>query len=430
MDDPSSNKSFWGLVAALIILVILSCIFSISESSFLGVNRLRLRLLRNKKDKKALRTGKLLDKKEQLINTLLVANDVVNVLISSLITSVSIKLFGANGVGLATLIATVILLIFGEITPKTISTRCPDKIAFALSGFITVLYYILYPFIKVITFFSRLILRMLGVKTTNKKQTYTEEDIKNYFEYGMESGVLERTESSMMNLVLKFTDLEAQDIMIPRTKIRALTLDTTYNEIIEISGRTGFTRFPVYKNSIDDIVGIVYLKDLLKVKNNSVNFSVKDIMRPPVFIPGTQKMSMVQKVLSENRQSIAIVVDEYSGTDGIVTASDISRQIFSTRDEKTLRGKVFSFANIEDKNDFEINGSVLLIDMKNALNIPLVSRINETIGGWFIERIDRMPEVEDSVEYKGYRFTVKKIQSHRIERMQIQKLEENREETE
>ncbi|MCF0242745.1 MAG: DUF21 domain-containing protein [Treponema sp.] len=425
--DPLPDKSFWGLVVALIVLVALSCIFSISESSFLGVNRLRLRLLRNKKDKKAVRTGKLLDKKEQLINTLLVANDIVNVLVSSLITTVSLKLFGSKGVGIATLAATVVLLIFGEITPKTISTRCPDKIAFGLSGFVTVLFYIMYPIIKVITCISRMILRMFGIKTTKKKQTYTEEDIKNYFDYGVENGVLEKTENSMMNSILKFTDLEAQDIMIPRTKIRALKTDSTYNHIIEISGKTGFTRFPVYKDSIDDIVGIIYLKDLLKVKNNTEGFSVKQIMRPPVFIPGTQKMSQVQKILSENRQSIAIVVDEYSGTDGIVTASDISRQIFSTNNEHTLRGKVFDFGSIEDKNNFEINGSVLLIDMKNALGIPLVSKINETIGGWFMEQIDRMPDNEDFIEYKGYRFTVRKIQAMRIERMQIQKIEETKE---
>ncbi|MCQ2585136.1 MAG: hemolysin family protein [Treponema sp.] len=429
MPDATKSESFWPLVVFLVILISLSCIFSISESSFLGINRLKLRLLRNQKNKKAVRTGKLLDKKEQLINTLLVSNDLVNILISSLITAVSLKLFGEKGVGIATIVATVLLLIFGEITPKTISTRCPDQIAFALSGFITVLFYIMRPVIIVVTFLSRCILRLMGIKPTKKKQTYTEDEIKSYFDMGTEAGALEENESNMMSRVLKFTDLEVQDIMIPRTKITTVSLDSTYRDVLELSGRTGFSRFPVVKKSIDDIVGVLYLKDLLAYKTKPEEFSVTRVMRKPIFIPGTKNMSAVQNLLVENRQTMAIVVDEYSGTDGLVASEDISRKIFSRPEEKTLRGKVFHFAEIENQDDFEINGSVLILDLQSALNISLESKINETIGGWFTEQIDRMPEVNDCIEYKGFCFTVKKIQAHRIERIQIQKnlKEENNE---
>lgn len=432
MDVPvaSGSNSFWPLAVLLVILIALSCIFSISESSFLGINRLKLRLLRNQKNKKAVRTSKLLDKKEQLINTLLVSNDLVNILISSLITAVSLKLFGEKGVGIATVVATILLLIFGEITPKTISTRCPDQIAFALSGFINVLFYIMRPVIIVVTFFARSILRLFGIKPTKKKQTYTEEEIRSYFDMGTETGALEENESSMMSRVLKFTDLEVQDIMIPRTKITTISINSTYRDVLELSGRTGFSRFPVVRKSIDDIAGVLYLKDLLSYKTKPEEFSVARVMRQPIFIPGTKNMSAVQSLLVENRQTMAIVVDEYSGTDGVVASEDISRKIFSRPEEKTLRGKVFQFDEIENQNDFEINGSVLMLDLQTALNITLESKINETIGGWFIEQIDRMPEVNDSVEYKDYRFVVKKIQARRIERIQIVKLENSREETE
>lgn len=421
MDVPvaSSGLSSWQLVVLLVILITLSCIFSISESSFLGINRLKLRLLRNQKNKKAVRAGKLLDKKEQLINTLLVANDIVNIFVSSLITAVSLKLFGEKGVGIATVVATVLLLIFGEITPKTISTRCPDKIAFALSGFLTVFFYIMRPVIIVVTFISRCILRLFGIKPAKKKQTYTEEEIKTYFDIGTESGALEESESSMMNRVLKFTDLEAQDLMIPRTKITFVNMDATFRDILELSERTGFSRFPVQRKSIDDIAGIIYLKDMLRYKNRPEEFSVKGVMRQPIFIPGTKNMSTIQSLLIENRQTMAIVVDEYSGTDGLITSEDISREIFSRPEEKTLRGKVFRFEEMENQDDFEINGSVLILDLQNALNIPFESKINETIGGWFTEQIDRMPEAGDFVDYRDYRFVVKKIQSRRIERIQI-----------
>ncbi|MBR1639522.1 MAG: HlyC/CorC family transporter [Treponema sp.] len=409
------------LFIILIVLITLSMLFSIAESSFLGMNKLRLRVLRKNRDKKALKAGRLMDKKEKLINTLLVSNEIVNILVSSIITSIALSLFGQKGVGIATLVATVLLLIFGEITPKSISTRCPDKIAYGLSGFISIIYFIMHPIVVVITFISNLILRLFGIKVDAKKQSYTEEEIKTFFDMSSESGIIEEDENRMMTQVFKFGDLEAQDIMVPRTKIRAVSQDATYRDVIELSQRLGFTRFPVYRKSIDDIIGVIYLKDMLPYKNHQQDFNIQKVMRPPLFILGTKKMSSVQELLFQNNQSMAVIVDEYSGTDGILTEKDISREIFSLPGDNTLRGKVFDFDAVEDKKDFEINGSVLIRDLREDLHIDLKSSVNETIGGWFTEQIDRMPEKNDLVEFSGWLFRVVKIQSHRIERLRISK---------
>ena len=411
-----------GLIIVLVILITLSLLFSISESSILGMNKLRLRILRKNKDKRALRVGKLLDHKERLINSLLVSNDIVNIFLSSLITSIALETFGEKGVGIATLIATLLLLIFGEITPKTISTRCPDKIAYGLSLFVKTVVMIMTPVVAVVTFIARCVLALVGIKTNQKKQSYTEEEIKTFFDMSSESGVIDAGENRMMSQVFKFSDLEAQEIMVPRTKIKAVPDTATYRDIIELSQRVGFRRFPVYSESIDDIVGVVYLKDMLKYKDSQETFKLKDVMRPPLFILGTKKMTAVQELLFENHQSMAIIVDEYSGTDGVITEKDISREIFALPGDNSLRGKVFDFDVVENKNDFEINGSVLLRDLREDLHITLESNINETIGGWFTEQIDRMPKKGDEVEYENWRFIVKKIQSHRIERMQIKKV--------
>ena len=409
------------LIIVLVILITLSMLFSISESSILGMNKLKLRILRKKKDKKAIRISKLLEHKEKLINTLLVSNDLVNIFVSSLITSVALSIFGEAGVGYATITATILLLLFGEITPKTISTRCPDKIAYALSGFVKVVYYIMQPIVFVVTHISRFFLRLIGIKTKNKKPSYTEEDIMTFFDLSSESGLIEEDENRMLNKVFKFTDLEAQDIMVPRTKIRALAEDVTYRQVVELSQRLGFTRFPVYRKSIDDIIGILYLKDLLQYKDHPQDFDIKRIVRPPLFIIGTKKISSVQNMLFENHQSMAIIVDEYSGTDGLITEKDISRQIFALPGDKSLRGKVFEYNSIEDKNDFEINGLVLLSVLRKDLHIDLDSKINETIGGWFTEQINRMPQTGDKITFQGWTFTVQKIQSNRIERIKLQK---------
>lgn len=427
-DPVSVHSSYLILLIISVVLIILSMIFSISESAFLGMNKLRLKVLKENHDKRALRVGKLLNEKEKLINTLLVSNDLVNILLSSIITAMALNLFGDKGVGLSTLVATVLLLIFGEITPKTIATKIPDDIAYLFSGFISFVVLIMNPIVVVITGISRTILKLFGIKTTKIKQSYTEEEIKTFFDLSSEKGIIEKDENRMMNLVFKFSDLEAQDIMVPRIKIKAIPVTSNYHSVIELSQRLGFSRFPVYNDSIDDIIGIIYLKDIISYKNRQSDFDVKKVMRPPLFILGTKKMSSVQQMLFENRQSMAVVVDEYSGTDGIITEKDISREIFALPGDTTLRGKVFSFDDIENQYDFEINGSVLLLDLQNALHIPLNSEINETIGGWFIEKINRMPIENDKIEFSGYHFIVKKIQSHRIERIRIVKLHEKEEE--
>lgn len=416
------------IVIILIVLIILSMLFSISESSFLGMNKLRLRILRKNKNKRAMIAGRLLDRRERLINTLLVSNDIVNIFLSSIITSIAVEVFGQKGVGIATLIATLLLLIFGEITPKTVSTRCPDRIAYALAPFVQVVVVIMHPVVEVVTFIARCALRIFGIKTNQKKQSYTEEEIKTFFDMSSESGIIEENENRMMSQVFKFSDLEAQQIMVPRTKIRAVAHDATYRDIVELSQRLGFTRFPVYRKSIDDIVGIIYLKDMLAYKQNPQCFDLQKVMRPPLFILGTKKITSVQELLFDSHQSMAIIVDEYSGTDGVITEKDISREIFALPGDDSLRGKVFDFDNVEDKSNFTINGSVLLRDLKEDLHIPLESSINETIGGWFAEQIDRMPQSGDTVEFEGFLFTIKKIQAHRVERIQISKLPEQNKE--
>ncbi len=391
------------------------------------MNKLRLRILRKNKDKRALRAGKLLDKKEHLINTILISNDLVNIFLSAILTSISLSLFGQKGVTIATFTATILLLIFGEITPKTIATRCPDPIAYGLSGFVNVFVKLMHPLVFVITAFAQLVLRIFGIKPDKHKKSYTEEEIKTFFEMSSESGIIEEDENRFMNQIFKFSDLQAQDIMVPRTRIKVVPYTATYRDIIELSQRLGFTRFPVCRKSVDDIIGIIYLKDMIKYRDCPGEFKLQQVMRPPLFILGTKTMSQVQQMMFDNHQSIAIIVDEYSGTDGIVTEKDISREIFAMPGDDSLRGKVFDFDNVEDKHDFEINGSVLLRVLKDDLKINLTSDINETIGGWFTEKINRMPVTGDVLEYEGWSFEVKKIQAHRIERMRIFKLQQEEE---
>ncbi len=277
------------LLIAAVILILLSLSFSAAESAFLSINKLRVRSLRNQKNRRAVRVWKLLCNKERLINTLLVGNNIVNITLSSIITYISLRLFGKAGVGIATFVATLLLLVFGEISPKTFATRHPEAIAFFFSGFIQVLEVILSPVVFILTGFSSGLLLLLKVDTKKKELSFTEEEIKTLIEVGSEQGVIENDEKNMMHRVFKFKDLAAKDIMIPRKNIRAIPLDATYSQVIEISERYSVSRFPVYKKDIDDIVGILYLKDLLFYMHEPQNFSAQKVMRPPLFILATKK---------------------------------------------------------------------------------------------------------------------------------------------
>lgn len=414
MDDyPSDNLIILLLVA--ITCIVLSSLFSASESAFLGLNKLRVHFLREKGDKRAIRAGKLLERKEELLNMLLVGNEIVNVTLSVVLTSIFLKLFGAAGLGIATSIATVLLLIFGEITPKSLTTRYPEKSSFFLSRFVWFFFYFLRPFVIIFTSISRLFLKIFGISTKKKQATFTEEEIKTFIDVGGEEGVLENGEKNMMNRVFKFTDLNATDIMVPRCDVIGIEIKASYRDIIQLSERTRISRFPVYtEDGIDNILGVLYVKDLLFFRGAKEDFSVEKLMRPPLFIPGTTKMSSIQEMMRKNKQSFAVVIDEYSGTDGILTTEDIEREIFGAIADDFQKAGDPTSVHIKNPDDNLLDGSARLIDLADELHLKLESRDNETIGGYICEVLGHIPVPGEFIEVGEYRFEVSSMDRLRI----------------
>ena len=414
MDDyPSDNLIILLLIA--ITCIVLSSLFSASESAFLGLNKLRVHFLREKGDKRAIRAGKLLERKEELLNMLLVGNEIVNVTLSVVLTSIFLKLFGAAGLGIATSIATVLLLIFGEITPKSLTTRYPEKSSFFLSRFVWFFFYFLRPFVIIFTSISRLFLKIFGISTTKKQATFTEEEIKTFIDVGGEEGVLENGEKNMMNRVFKFTDLNATDIMVPRCDVIGIETKASYRDIIQLSERTRISRFPVYtEDGIDNILGVLYVKDLLFFRGAKEDFSVEKLMRPPLFIPGTTKMSSIQEMMRKNKQSFAVVIDEYSGTDGILTTEDIEREIFGAIADDFQKAGDPTSVHIKNPDDNLLDGSARLIDLADELHLKLESRDNETIGGYICEVLGHIPVPGEFIEVGEYRFEVSSMDRLRI----------------
>ncbi|MGP1587034.1 MAG: hemolysin family protein [Treponemataceae bacterium] len=409
-----------GLLVTAAVLIIFSMIFSAGESAFLSINKLRLKFLRNKGDKKAVRAARLLDKKEKLLNTILVGNNLVNISLSAIITFVCIELFGITGLGLATLAVTVILLIFGEILPKSIAIHYPEKIAFTLAPFIEFVGIFVTPFVFILTKTVRFIAKIFHINIEAKKVSFTEEDIKQYIKVGEEEGILENGEKIMMNRVFKFRDLSAHDIMTPRTKIKAIPIDISYRNLIEFYEKTNISRFPVYKANLDDIKGILYMKDVLFSKTDGRTFKAKDIMRPPLFILENKKMSSVQEMMDKNSESIAVVIDEYSGTAGVLTKKDIAKEIFGYIYDEFDTVKPPQIKKISD-NQIIADGSVRLVEINEIFSTSLKSKNYETLNGFLTEIFDGFPEVENVIKIDPIEFKILDVGERKINKILITK---------
>ena len=424
--DPSQPDlyRFLPLLVCSVVLILLSMTFSGTESAFLSINKLRVRFLHNKKNVKAMRVWKLLQDKERLINTLLVANNIVNISLSAILTYIALGLFGSAGVGIATLAATVLLLIFGEITPKVIATHHPEAIAFFAAPLVELLEKILYPLVAVFTSFSRFCLKLLQVDSQKKTVSFTEEEIKTLLDVGGEQGIFENSEKTMMRRVFKFTDLEAKDIMIPRKDIKALQVSAGYKDIIEFSQRHYLSRFPLYQRDIDDIVGVIYIKDLLAYKDRQEEFSAREVMRPPLFILETKKMSSIQQMLRENHQSMAIVIDEYSGTYGLLTTEDFVREIFGPIGDENKPYARRSEVKVSNVESDVVSGLSRLSDLNEQLGIRLDSRRSETIGGYIAECLGHIPQAGEYMEREGFRFSVKAMDDKRVAEVLLERLQD------
>ncbi len=412
-----NSKTIILLVVAAI-LVFLSMLFSASESAFFSVNKLRVRFLRNQKHKGAMRAGKLLDNKDKLLNTVLVGNNIVNIALSAILTSIALEMFGPAGVGYATLATTVLLLIFGEITPKTLGTQHPESIAFALSRFLVFFSILFRPLIVIFSSFSHMLIKIFGIKSGEKQASFTEEEIKTLIEVGEEEGVLEERERHMLHRVFSFTDLAARDIMTPRTEISFISETATYVEVLQLAKSSKLSRFPVLGKDIDDIKGILYIKDMLSYQKDPASFSLKKAMREALYISETKNMTTIQQLFRAKTQSIAVVLDEYSGTAGIITKEDISREIFGVVGDE-YEAPVEQLHVEMTNSEVLVSGKSRLSELAEQFEIKLESEYHETIAGYIMEALDRLPQEGDSIVHEGFSFTVKKLEKKRISKVLI-----------
>ena len=370
------------LLVSLLALFLLSMFFSSAETAFLSLNKLKLRFLRERNNRAAARAEKILQNKQKFLSTILIGNSIVNIAISVVLTAAALRIFGDSGLGIAVAAGTVLLLIFGEILPKSIALVYPDALSLAFARFILLLMALLSPAVTLFSAVTGVLLRLCGIREAQNTATVTEADLREFFQAREESGFIGSDERTVLTNILRYGDFSVRSVMTPRRDIAAIHISASASEIIELSKKSRFSRFPVYSTNIDDIQGFFYIKDFLfssEYLDGSAAFQVSAYLRKPLFVFETTKLAQVEKKFHTEQQTMAIVLDEYGGTAGLITVEDVSEEIFgSILDEYDVRAGVNTHTVAADISiHADTAGTAQAVPNNTSTALPTVSKLGQ-----------------------------------------------------
>lgn len=403
-------------LGALIILLMLSAFFSSAETSLTTANRVRIKALADEGSKNAKRTMKILETPGKMLSTILIGNNIVNITASSLATALCIKLLGSSFIGAVTALMTVLVLLFGEITPKTAATTNPEKWALAYSPVIQALMVVMTPVIFVVDKLSAALIRLLHINAENARHPMTENELKTYVEVSHEAGAIESEEREMILNVFDLGDSLAKDIMIPRIEMTMVDVDASYTKLQNLFKNTMYSRIPVYEEDKDHIIGSVNLKDFF-LHAKRTDFCIRDIMRDIYYTYETKKTDDLLIEMRESANNIAVVLDEYGAAAGMITLEDLLEEIVGEiRDEYDEEEE--ELLKEIDAHTYDIAGSMKLDDINDALSTTFESDDYDSIGGIMIERLDHIPKKGESVTLDdGTKITASVMNKNRIMRV-------------
>ena len=414
-------------LVCIVVLVFLSAFFSSSETALVTANRIRMKNLAENGDKRAAKVLKVTSDSGKMLSAILIGNNIVNLSASSIATILAIDLFGDIGSGIATGVLTIIILIFGEVSPKTMATIKADSFALAIAGIIDILMFLLTPIIFVINKMASFVLWVLRINPKDADTAMSEDEIRTIIDESQESGEIEDEEREMIHNVFDFGDSLAKEVMVPRIDMAFVQVDSTYEELIELFREDKFTRLPVYDDSTDHVIGIINMKDLLLI-DNSESFSVRDIIREPYFTYEHKNTADLFMEMRKNSISLAIVLDEYGVTAGLVTLEDLLEEIVGEIRDEYDTDEVDAIVQIGER-EFLVQGATNLDDVSDELGVEFESDDYDTIGGYCLELLDHLPEKNEIVFTEdGVLLKIEEVDKNRIERISIKLPEKNTEE--
>lgn len=403
----------------ILLCIVMSAYFSATETAFNTFNKIRVKNLAEKGNKKAIRALELADSYDTLISTILIGNNIVNILAASLSTLYFAKILAGTAVAsyytaISTAVMTLLVLTFGEICPKTIAKQSPDKFVLFSTPFISMLVVIFKPLSAVFKQLQNLLGKLFKVE---EDQGMTEEDLISIIDEATEGGDLDVEEGDLIKSAIEFNELEVGDIFTPRIDITAVRSDITKENMANVFTESGYSRIPVYDDDLDNIHGIVYYKDFFAL-SHTTNIPISDIVKPVMYVTKTQKINDLLKDLQEKQMHLAVVTDEYGSTAGIVTLEDILEEIVGEIWDE--HDEIIEEIKEVGEGEYIVSGMANLDKLFEQLDIEIDEELDAmTVNGWAMKILDRIPEEGDSFEELGLTVQVLKMDGRRIENLHI-----------
>ncbi|MDA8092080.1 MAG: hemolysin family protein [Nitrospiraceae bacterium] len=415
--EPPSILNILFIILSILALAALSSV----EASFIAANRYRIRSLIEKNDKRAIILKKILDHPDKLFSAVIVSANMLTIFATALGTLVAVKLLGSKGVIISTIVMTFLTVIFGELTPKTFAMAHADEFALSLSKPVQIYMKLIHP---LVWFFSHF-LSLIGIKQEPLPSYLTVDEIKAAITIGEEAGTLEEEEKELLHRVFEFGDMMVSEVMVPRTEIVSISSMASTQEAMSLVKDEGYSRYPVIGESIDDISGILYIKDILikmaegKVKEDT---PVTEIMREPYFVPENKMLSELLDEMQKRKFQIAIVIDEYGGTDGLITFEDIMEEIVGGLQDEFEEIEAGREVEIIDERTFIVSGQTGMDEVNELVGADMKTAEFHTIGGFVFGLFGRLPKTGEQIRYQNLRFLILEMEERKISRVKITKL--------
>ena len=419
--EPHSILSIITIALSIVFIAILAS----AESSFIAVNKIRIRSLMEKGDSRAKAVQKLLDEHDKLFSAVILSGNLFTILATSIGTVLALRYFGEDGIIIATIVMTFLTVVFGELAPKTFAVSYSEKVSLVLAKPVAFYIRLISPLVWIFKVMSNLIIRMLGGKKKPISPFVTEEEIKTMINIGEEEGTLEEEEKQMLHKVFEFGDKVVTEAMVPRTEIVSIPDDSTVGDALKLVLEEGYSRYPVVKENIDSVTGILYVKDIVKqmaqgkIQNHT---PITEIVREAYYIPENKMVTELLDEMQKNKFQIAIVMDEYGGTAGLITLEDIMEEIVGGLQDEFEAMEGEKEVEIIDERTSIVAGQTGLDEINELVGSEIVSEDFHTIGGFVFGLFRRLPKVGEQARYHNLRFLILEMEDRKIAKVKITRL--------
>jgi putative hemolysin len=412
----------WLQLVIMIVALILCGTASAAETALTSISRIKLKNLVEEGDEKAIQIDRLISQPNTFLSTILVVNSVAVIVASSMATVLALHISSNFGELIATIFSSLVVLIFCEITPKTAAVQNPLRVARAMVNPVRGAAWLLHPVVVTLSAITNFLVRILGGQMKHRGPFVTEEELKLLVTVGEEEGVLEEEETEMIHSIFEFADTPVREVMVPRIDMVTLESNDTVDEAVDLALQGGFSRIPVFEETIDNIVGILYTKDMLRqLREGNNTLAIRNLLRPAYFVPETKKLDDLLREIRQRRTHLAIVIDEYGSVAGLVTIEDLMEEIVGDiRDEYDQEENLYEQIN---PNEYIVDAKMSIGEFDELMDTNLENEDYDTLGGFLYAQLDKIPVVDDTITVGELTFTVLATRGRRITKVRVERVQ-------